>query len=61
MYLKSLKGKMTLVEPSEEDRKQLKEVMGQTVIPSWAKRCSADCVESFNQYIGPIVDITANK
>lgn len=56
-----VKGKMTLVEPSAEDQKLLKDVMNNTVIPSWAKRCSADCVDSFNQYIGPIVDLKASK
>lgn len=55
------KGKMKLVEPSADDQKLLKEVMSSTVIPSWAKRCSADCVDSFNQYIGPVVDLTASK
>lgn len=56
-----VKGKMTLVEPSAEDKKLLKDVMNNTVIPSWAKRCSADCVDNFNEYIGPIVDLKASK
>lgn len=55
------KGNMKLVEPSAEDQKLLKDVMDKTVIPGWAKRCSADCVDSFNQHIGPVLGLKANK
>lgn len=55
------KGKMTLVTPSAEDEALLKEVMANTVIPSWAQRCSADCVANFNEYIGPVLDVQVSK
>lgn len=56
-----VKGKMTLVEPSEEDKQLLSKVMEETVISSWAKRCSQECVDSFNELISPIVGIEAKK
>ncbi len=56
-----VKGKMTLVETTEKDKELLKEVMKNTVIPSWAKRCSTDCVAQFNELIAPIVGISAEK
>lgn len=56
-----VKGKMTLVEPTEEDINLLKKVMQETVIPSWAQRCSDSCVESFNEAIAPVIGVTAKK
>ena len=56
-----VKGKMTLVEPSVKDKALLKEVLQNTVVPSWAKRCSADCVKEFNELISPIVGVSAKK
>lgn len=58
---KAVKGEMTLVEPSAEDRELLAKVMAETVIPNWAKRCSADCVANFNEHISPILGIEAKK
>ncbi|AVL71362.1 transporter [Oligella urethralis] len=57
----SSKANMKIVEPTEEEKQLLAKVMSETVIPSWAKRCSADCVDSFNKYISPVVGIKAEK
>ena len=54
------KGKMKLVEPTDEDRRVLQEVMDKTVIPAWAARCSTDCVESFNVLVAPVLFDAAN-
>jgi TRAP-type C4-dicarboxylate transport system substrate-binding protein len=56
-----VKGKMKLVQPSEADRALLKTVLTETVVPKWAARCSAQCVEDFNKTIGKIVGVTASK
>ena len=56
-----LKGKMTLVQPSEADQALLKKVLAETIVPKWAARCSAQCVQDFNGTIGKIVGVTASK
>lgn len=56
-----IKGRMVLVQPSEADRALLRQVMLDSVLPKWAARCSADCVDSFNTRLGPIVGLSAKK
>jgi hypothetical protein len=56
-----VKGKMVLVKPTDADRVLLKKVMQETVLPKWAARCSANCVQDFNANIGKIVNLTAKK
>ena len=57
----SIKGKMVLVRPTDADRALLKKLMQNTVLPKWAARCSAACVQDFNVNIGKIVNMTAKK
>lgn len=56
-----VKGKMVLVRPTEADRVLLKKLMQQTVLPKWAARCSASCVQDFNATIGKTLHLTASK
>jgi TRAP-type C4-dicarboxylate transport system substrate-binding protein len=56
-----VKGKMTLVKPSEADRALLKKVLQESVLPKWAARCSANCVTDFNATVGKVVGLTAKK
>lgn len=56
-----VKGRMVLVRPSDTDRATLKRVMTESVLPKWAARCSAECVQSFNQTIGRSLGLIANK
>lgn len=56
-----VKGKMTLVEPTEADRALLKKVLSESVLPKWAARCSAQCVSDFNATIGKKLDLVAKK
>lgn len=56
-----VKGKMKLVEPTEADRELLKKIAAETVVPKWAARCSAECVQDFNATIGKKLGITASK
>lgn len=58
---REVKGKMTLVEPTEADRELLKKVTAEVVVPKWAARCSAECVQDFNDTIGKKLGITASK
>lgn len=56
-----VKGDMVLVEPTDADRKLLKKITAETVVPKWAARCSAECVQDFNNTIGKQLNITAAK
>ncbi len=56
-----VRGKMKLVEPTEADRELLKKITTETVVPSWAARCSAECVKDFNETVGKLRGITAVK
>ena len=56
-----VKGKMTLVEPTQEDLDLLKKVSYGTVVPKWAQRCSADCVKAFNDTIGKDLGLNVEK
>ena len=54
-------GGMKLVEPSAEDIKKQQKIAQDVVVKNWADRCSAECVETWNKVVGPIVNITAKK
>jgi TRAP-type C4-dicarboxylate transport system substrate-binding protein len=56
-----LKGSMVLVTPTDADRALLRKVMTDSVLPKWAARCSADCVQSFNETIGRSLGLTASR
>ena len=55
------RGKMKLVMPSDADRALLKKIVNETMVPTWAARCSAECVAGFNDTIGKVVGIKAVK
>ena len=55
------KGKMKLVEPSAADQALIKKVVNETMLPKWAARCSADCVEAFNGSVGKVLSLKAVK
>ena len=56
-----VKGKMALVKPSDADRALLKKIMQEQVLPKWAARCSATCVQDFNATVSKVVGLTAKK
>ena len=56
-----VKGKMVIVQPTAADRALLKKLMQDIVLPKWAARCSATCVQDFNATIGKTVGMTAKK
>jgi TRAP-type C4-dicarboxylate transport system substrate-binding protein len=54
-------GKMTLVQLSKADREQLHKVVSDVMLPKWAARCSAQCVNDFNATVGKALGVTATK
>lgn len=56
-----VKGKMTLVTPSDADRELLRKITAEVVVPKWAARCNAQCVQDFNATVGKTLGIVASK
>ena len=46
---------------NDADRALLKKIMQEQVLPKWAARCSASCVQDFNATIGKVTGLTAKK
>lgn len=55
------KGKMKIVQPSQADRDMLKKVLNEVTLPKWAERCSAACVNDFNNTVGKVVGVSVKK
>jgi TRAP-type C4-dicarboxylate transport system substrate-binding protein len=54
-------GKVTITEPSPADFKVRDELLRNTVLKRWAARCSAKCVDEWNETVAPIVGVKAAK
>jgi TRAP-type C4-dicarboxylate transport system substrate-binding protein len=54
-----VKAAMTVTPFAEADAAELKRIMSETVVPRWAARCGAACVEQWNKTIAPIVGFSA--
>lgn len=52
-------GQMTLVEPSEEDLKRRDTIATDVVLARWAERCGSECAATWNETVGPILDLEA--
>ncbi len=53
-------GKMTVVQPSAEDRALLQKIEAEQMLPKWVERCKG-CAKDFNATIGGIVGLTAGN
>ncbi|WP_272010393.1 TRAP transporter substrate-binding protein [Roseovarius sp. ZX-A-9] len=49
-------GNMILVEPSEEDRKRVQEIVRDNILPGFAERCDAECVSIWNETAGKVTN-----
>lgn len=54
------KGDMTLVPVSDEAKDLARKVVAENVLPSWASRCGAECVEEWNSTIGKLMNVEAS-
>ncbi|MGI6853410.1 TRAP transporter substrate-binding protein [Mesorhizobium sp. 1B3] len=52
---------MKYVAPSETDDAQRKKILEEVVLKKWAARCSAECVEEWNQTVGKVVGVVASR
>lgn len=52
-------AKMTLVPVAAGDAELRRKALLEAVLPKWGKRCGADCVKSWNDTVGKVVNLTA--
>ncbi len=52
---------MKYVAPSEADEAERKTILEQVVLKKWAARCTAECVEEWNQTVGKVVGVAASR
>ena len=48
---------MILVKATEADNARARQILTETVLPNWVKRCGARCGEVFNETIAPIAGV----
>lgn len=53
------KGRMVALAISPDDERRRKEVLTSQIVPRWLRRCGPDCVDIWNQTIGPVHGIRA--
>lgn len=52
---------MTLVKATDRELDLRRQALEQTVLPRWAARCGDSCIEEWNESVGSILDMTAEK
>ena len=52
------KGNMTLVNVSAADQARAKKIVADVILPDWAKRCGRDCVRSWNDTVGKVLNVS---
>ena len=53
------RGSMVVVPVSEADQQRRRQLLTETVLPGWVRRCGPDCVDGWNKTLAPIVGIGA--
>lgn len=48
---------MTLVKATDADNARARQILVDTVLPNWVKRCGARCGDTFNEFIAPIAGV----
>lgn len=55
------RGSMVVVPVSEADRQRRRQLLIETVLPGWVRRCGTDCVDAWNKTLAPILNIRARS
>lgn len=53
------KANIEWVKPTAQDEQDRLRIMNEAVLPRWAKRCGAKCVQEWNDTVGKAVNLTA--
>ncbi|SDE46399.1 TRAP transporter substrate-binding protein [Belnapia rosea] len=55
------RGQMVVLDDASHDRQRRDQLMRETVLPSWVRRCGTECAEAWNRYMAPARGILANS
>jgi ABC-2 type transport system ATP-binding protein len=53
----SLRGRMTVVQPSAADNERLRTLLATTVLPRWVERCGPRCAEAWDGTLAPVAGV----
>ena len=53
------RGTMVVVPVSEADEQRRLQLLTDSVLPGWVRRCGAECVEAWNKTLAPVLGISA--
>ena len=55
------RGRMTIVEERHQDEALRARLLRDVVLPSWVRRCGAECAETWNRHIAPTLGLWAGE
>lgn len=55
------RGRMTAVRATDQDERRRREILAANVLPRWLQRCGPACADTWNQTLGPLVGLSANR
>jgi len=53
------RGSMTVVPVSSADELRRRQLLTESVLPGWVRRCGSDCVDAWNKTLAPVLGIQA--
>ena len=55
------RGRMAIVEKRDQDEARRMQLLRDVVLPSWVRRCGAECAEAWNSHVAPALDLWARE
>lgn len=53
------RGNMVVVPVTEADEQRRRQLLTDTVLPGWVRRCGAECVDAWNKTLAPLLGVRA--
>jgi TRAP-type C4-dicarboxylate transport system substrate-binding protein len=53
------RGNMVIVPVSETDEQRRRQLLTESVLPGWVRRCGTECVDAWNKTLAPVLGIRA--
>lgn len=53
------RGNMTIVPVTEADEQRRRQLLTDSVLPGWVRRCGTECVDAWNKTLAPVLGIRA--
>ena len=52
----AMRDPLTVTQLSDADKAEVKRIAEEVVLPRWAERCGEECVDTYNETVGSVVD-----